>query len=555
MPISIRNRLLILALFPVVSLAIILFFTFTQQTRALVDQQMGTVESGVNELKRAELKQLMDMTYSSIAHIYENGGSLEEAIPILKNLKYGENGYVFGYTESGDRVVLGQSEKGLGENFWDLQDKKGNYLVREIVRTAKSGEGYFTYWFPKPEESEPSPKTSYNIHLERWDLVLGTGFYFDDVDAVLAEMESEGETVLNSVQLVFVSIGAIAVFVAVIIGVIISKTINSPLRKITNSVAGLSKGDADLTARIEVDDKYELGALADHFNKFLELLESLIADVKDNAERTRDNAESISSHSSTMGSLVHDQDAETDQVATAVTEMTSAANEISSNAAAAANAATDADKEAATSKQIVADAAAEMNALANDIASAAHEVEELGEGVGNINTVVEVINGVAEQTNLLALNAAIEAARAGEHGRGFAVVADEVRGLAQKTQKSTEEIADMIAKLDTKAKAAVESIRKSNERSGKALSKNTEVVDAIERIVAAIGEITQMNEQIASASEEQSSVCEDITERLVTISDKSKETSEKGRETSVSADTLLSNSNNLSDLVRRFRTS
>ncbi|PCM45861.1 methyl-accepting chemotaxis protein [Marinobacter sp. ANT_B65] len=555
MPVSIRSRLLLLALLPVLTLATILFFSFTQQTRNLVDQQMGSVGEDVTELKRVELQRLMDMSYSSIAHIYENGGSLEEAIPILKNLKYGDSGYVFGYTETGDRVVLGQSDKGLGENFWDLQDKKGNYLVREIVQSAKSGDGYFIYWFPKPGETESAPKASYSIHLDRWNLVIGTGFYFDDVDAVLAEIEKEGESALESAQFVFVSIALFAVIGAAIIGLIISRTISSPIAKISSSVADLSKGDADLTARISVNDRFEIGALAGHFNRFLELLEDLIRDVKTNAELTRENAESIATHSKTMGLLVHDQDAETEQVATAVTEMTSAANEISSNASSAAMAASDADKQAMTSKQTVSDGAAEMNALANDIASAAYEVEELGAGVGNINSVVEVIKGVAEQTNLLALNAAIEAARAGDHGRGFAVVADEVRGLAQKTQKSTEEIADMISQLDTKAKAAVESIRKSNERSGKALSKNTEVVDAIDRIVSAIGEITQMNEQIAAASEEQSSVCEDITERLVTISDKSKETSEKGRETSVSADTLLDNANGLSSMVSRFRIS
>ncbi len=555
MPISIRSRLLLLALLPVLSLGVILYFTFGYQTRNLVDKQMESVGADVTELKRSELKQLMEMTYSSIAHIYENGGDLKDALPILKDLKYGESGYIFGYTETGDRVVLGQSDKGFGENFWDLQDQKGNYLVRGIVKSAVNGDGYYTYWFPKPGESEASPKSSYSIHLEKWDVVLGTGFYFDDVNAVLGVLAEAGESELKSSQIIFMSIAIIAVIGSVLVGILISRTISSPIATISKSVADLSEGDADLTARIKVNDKFELGQLADNFNRFLGLLGGLITDVKANAERAHENSESIVGHAGKMADLVNEQDAETDQVATAVTEMTSAANEISSNASTAASAATDAEKETATAKQTVSDAAAEMNALANDISAAAYEVEELGQGVGSINKVVEVINSVAEQTNLLALNAAIEAARAGEHGRGFAVVADEVRGLAQKTQRSTDEIAEMIASLDKKARSAVDSIRQSNDRSSKALTKNTEVVDAINRIVSSIGEITQMNEQIASASEEQTSVCEDITERLVTIADKSKETSEKGRETAVSADTLLDNSKSLSGLVSRFRTS
>ncbi len=118
MPISIRNRLFILALVPVLLLAAALFLTFRTETSGLVDKQMATVEQSVNDIKSDELKHYMDMAYTSIQHIYENGGSFDEALPILKNLKYGDDGYVFGYTERGDRVLLGQSDKGLGENFW-----------------------------------------------------------------------------------------------------------------------------------------------------------------------------------------------------------------------------------------------------------------------------------------------------------------------------------------------------------------------------------------------------------------------------------------------------
>lgn len=554
MPISIRNRLLILAIVPVILLAAALFLTFTSQSSDLVDRQLNTVESRVGDIKKEELKAYMEMAYASIAHIYENGGSLEEALPILRNLKYGESGYVFGYTSRGDRVLLGQSDKGIGDNFWDLQDKKGNYLVRGLLDASKNGGGYFTYWFPRPGESEPAPKQSYSIYLDRWDVMIGTGFYFDDVDAVLNELREEGAKEQGQARKAAAGVAVLALLVAGVIGYFISLTISRPIANMSKSVEGLSTGDADLTARVEVNDRFELGALAGHINTFIATLAELIDDTKKNAERTNENAMAIRAHTADLSELVGAQESETEQVATAVTEMTSAANEISRNAASAATAASEANKDTEGSKEIISSAAGEMNALNNDIGVTAHEVEELGKGVANINSVLEVINTIAEQTNLLALNAAIEAARAGDHGRGFSVVAEEVRNLAQKTTQSTEEIDSMIVSLKEKAEAAVSSIRQSSERSGKALNANQEAVESIDRVVAAIGEINEMNDQIASASEEQSSVCEDITQRLVTISDKSAQTAEKGRESSVSADTLLANAETLADLVRRFRT-
>lgn len=554
MPISIRNRLLLLALIPVLGLAVALFFAVKLQTQELVQNEMNSVKASVTEMKRAELKNLMDIAYSSIKHIYENGGSLEDALPILRNLKFGKSGYLFGYTDSGKRILLGQSDKGMGENFWDLQDKRGNYLVQGLIGAAKKGDGYYTYWFPRPGETEPAPKESYSIYLDRWGVMLGTGFYLDDVASVLNDLSDAGQETLKSSNTTFALIAVAGVLLAGIVGFMISLTISRPIARISGSVKELSTGDADLTARVAVNDRYELGQLADYINAFIDTLADLIRDVKKNSQLTHQNAGTITRHTMDLSTLVNEQDTETDQVATAVTEMTSAASEISSSAASAADSASEATKETRHSKEIISNAAAEMNALNNDIGAAAYEVEELGKGVESINTVIQVINAIAEQTNLLALNAAIEAARAGDHGRGFSVVADEVRNLAQKTQSSTEEIANTIAELTHKASAAVQSIRTSTDRSGKALSANTEAVEAIDRVVEAIGQINQMNEQVASASEEQASVCEDITERLVTISDKSKEASEKGRESNVSSETLLANAEALAQLVERFKT-
>ncbi len=554
MPLSIRARLMVLALVPITLLTIVLQVAQVSKVESLVDHQLESVRTDFAEAKRTELKNYMDLAYGSIKDIYDNGGSFEDALPILKNLTFGDGGYIFGYTEKGDRLVMGKTTAGVGDNFWSLQDKQGNYLIQGIFNAAKNGDGYYTYWFPKLNETEPSPKTSYSIYLDRWKVFLGTGFYFDDVDAAIANLESKEAEQLESMLTSMVIIALVALGAAFIFGFLLSRSINRPLDDVSKSVAKLAEGEADLTARLNVSDRHELGQLAERLNTFIGNLGSLIGQVKSISSEVGNTSEHIVQQTKLVSTLVSDQDHETDQVATAVTQMTAAAAEISKNAVEAAEAANASDEQAKEIRQTVTAAAAEVNALANDIVESTDQVQALGQGVIEISSVLDVIKSIAEQTNLLALNAAIEAARAGEQGRGFAVVADEVRGLASKTQQSTEEISKMIERLETSSKAAVEGMVKSRERGVTALSKANEGVESIASIVQSVAVITQMNEQIASASEQQTAVCEEISQRLVHISDKANEASNVGKETNHSAEEMVAQSGTLFHLVERFKT-
>ncbi len=554
MPVSIGNRLLMLAAVPVIVLALALLLTFYQQSESMIERQIKLVEADVGDVKKAELKHLMDMTYASIRHIYEQGGSFEEALPILRNLQFGKNGYIFGYRENGDRLLLGNSDKGLGQNFWDLQDKQGNYLIRELLRASKSGDGYFTYWFPKPNETEPSPKTSYSIYLDRWKMFMGTGFYFDDVDEIVAELNADGAENLQSALLKTFFVAVIMLLAAFAGGYLLSLTIRRPISQISRSVDSLASGDADLAARLQVNDRFELGTLADRVNTFIATLATLIKQIKGISTNVSGHSETIAEQTGRMKQIVSEQDMETDQVATAVTQMTAAAVQISQSASEAADAANNSDATANKVRESVTIAASEVGMLADEIVASTARVTELGNGVTEISSVVDVIRNIAEQTNLLALNAAIEAARAGEQGRGFAVVADEVRGLASKTQQSTEEIASMIDRLGKSATDAVDAMAQSNERSGVTLGRAKEAAEAITQIVDSIALISQMNAQIATASEEQTNVCEEITQRLVQIADKANEASAIGSDCNASANALVEASQDLKQLIARFKT-
>ncbi|MDG2933080.1 cache domain-containing protein, partial [Vibrio parahaemolyticus] len=182
MNLTIRKRLYILSIIPILTMAIgMMWFTYVQTT-AYNEHEIEQTRSRMMEMKKAELKSYVQMARSAVEPLLAQNAPLEEALPILKQLEFGQSGYIFGYDSKGVRVVVGKNTKGIGENFYNLQDKKGNYLIQDLLKNAKTGE-FTTYYFPKLGQSEALPKLSYSVFIPEWDLMLGTGFYTDDIDA------------------------------------------------------------------------------------------------------------------------------------------------------------------------------------------------------------------------------------------------------------------------------------------------------------------------------------------------------------------------------------
>jgi len=379
-----------------------------------------------------------------------------------------------------------------------------------------------------------------------------TSFRATSYERFTATLE-EANDAAESALITGIVITIIVMFIVGSIAYFISNLISHNILNVVDSLQDMAKGNGDLTKRLTTKSTDEIGALVDSFNQFVEKLQHIISEVYGSTTQLAAAAEEMSAITVASTENVRRQQQETDQVATAMNEMTATVMEVSQNAEQAAESTSEADTQAQEGRQIVNDTVESINLLANEVDSAANVIQELEQNSDSIGSVLEVIRGIAEQTNLLALNAAIEAARAGEQGRGFAVVADEVRSLASRTQQSTQEIQSMIERLQSGAQRAVEVMGTSRTRAQSSVEKSEKAGNSLTVITEAMSNITAMNTQIAEASKQQSEVAEEINQNIVNISTIAEESAHSTTELSQSNKALAELSSNLQDLVGQFK--
>ncbi|MDH1623947.1 methyl-accepting chemotaxis protein [Pseudomonas chengduensis] len=358
---------------------------------------------------------------------------------------------------------------------------------------------------------------------------------------------------IESAQARSLQIGAtlLALLFGVLAAWIITRQITRPLQDTLGAVKRIA--DGDLTASVRVDRRDEMGQLQQGIQHMATTLRELIGGIRDSVTQIASAAEELSAVTEQTSAGANSQKSETDQVATAMHEMSATVQEVARNAEQASQAANDADGQARLGDQVVAEVISQIERLAAEVGRSSEAMTGLQQESDKIGSVMDVIKSVAEQTNLLALNAAIEAARAGEAGRGFAVVADEVRGLAQRTQKSTEEIEALIAGLQSGTQQVAAVMRNSRNLTDSSVELTRKAGDSLGSITLAVSNIQSMNQQIAAAAEEQSAVAEEISRSILSVRDVSEQTATASDETAKSSAELARLGGQLQSMVSRFR--
>ncbi|EHK0035185.1 cache domain-containing protein [Vibrio parahaemolyticus] len=518
---------------------------------ALTATGLWTLRVASNLDNKARVTELFKSAYSILTEV-ENmaveGKMPEEeakalATRLLRNNIYKDNEYVYVADENMMFIAAPLDPQLHGTSFHDFKDGSGNSVGQLIldVLGRKTGQIVEYTWSQKQADGSIEEKHSIAEKTPHWGWVVGTGIGFNEVNARF------WSTAQWQLMLCLVIAGSI------LGGLIIS------IRKMLNLLGGepndvreAVQAVAQGNIQTSFDTVAPKGSIYHAVQNMSQSLATMVTNLEQSMHALRDELSAVESRSNSIADLTVSQQQSTAMIATAMTEMASSANHVASSASDTARNTDEADKQSQHTQSLIHSTVDNIQGLATQLNTASKAVADLDQDVNNIVKVLDVIGDIAEQTNLLALNAAIEAARAGEQGRGFAVVADEVRNLAGRTQDSTKEIQHMISNLQEGSRNAIHTMEICAETSESTVTESMNASEALQQIVTALESITAMSQQIATAAAEQTQVSDDIAHRINLIEESGSKLNSVVTESQSSTQSLASLANELEGWVNKF---
>lgn len=515
---------------------------------ALVDYQQSLIAA-----KKTKTRHLVESAYTLVDHYHQQqlSGKLSQqqaqaaAAKAIQSLRYEGNDY-FWINDLTPTMVMHPIKPQLnGQNLSQIADPSGKKLFVEMVQVAKQQQaGFVPYLWPKPGSETTVEKVSYIKTFKPWGWIIGTGVYVDDVQA----------QVWQAIQKVLITV-LIALGFMLACATLISRSIAKPCRETLEALTEIASGDGDLSKKLPEQGNDELSHIAAAFNRFTHKLEHIISDIKPVTDNITQAAISLNAVAQNGASQSQQQQQAVDTVASAMNELHASNQEVANSAQHAAHAATLASEQGQQGSEVIELAASYMQSLSERLTETDNNIKLLASDTQQVGAVLEVIRGVAEQTNLLALNAAIEAARAGEQGRGFAVVADEVRTLATRTQSSTDEIELIIQKLQNQATQVSQSMTQTQQQSQQTLEQASNAKLALQEIDTQVNAIVALNQQIAEASSQQTLATDEISQNLTQIADHGNQSALEAQKLAQASERLMENGHQLSSGISTFKVS
>jgi methyl-accepting chemotaxis protein len=545
----------------------------------LVSGLWNAVQSRDDFLAERKMKtqHLVESAHTVLAHYYslQKSGALDEkaareaAIKAIKEMRYDAKEYfwIHDLTAPVPKMVMHPAVPALDGTVLDAEKfnsatsiqagvngpiekvSKKNLFVAFNAAIDKAGHGFVTYDWPKPlagggASTELYEKLSYIKKFDGWNWVIGSGIYIDDLDKRVRE-----EVVQELIRAV------ITAAILLVISSMLARSITGPLIETAQRMVDIADKDGDLTQRISEEGGKEIRALANGFNRFAAKIDSIMIQVSAAATETTRSAEQLKEVIRRTTDNVARQREETENVSSSTNTLAAAITDVANSAIQTAEAARKADEQTVAGKAVVDKTLAGIQTLAESIIGATGVVERLAEDSKNIGDILAVIKGIADQTNLLALNAAIEAARAGEQGRGFAVVADEVRKLAQQSQEATERINRIIVKLKTNAGDAVDAMQRSRGQAQASIDEGALTNESLASIAGSVSYILASNEKNAANAEQQAAETEEIKGAIDGVNEAANITAQLAEETRAVTENMTRTVERLQSLVGNFKVS